>query len=364
MKLISEFRNPDLAKGLIKLVNRNSKKPARIMEFCGSHTVAIFRYGIRQVLPANIEMVSGPGCPICVTPNADIDKVIAAAQIPESILATFGDIIRVPGSCSSLQEAKADGVDVRMVYSTLDALKMAEENPSRNVIFVGIGFETTAPTVAASILQAEELGLKNYFVLSLHKICPPVIHSLLDSNEVKISGLICPGHVSAIIGSRPWEFIAGDYGIPCVVTGFEPLDILQAIIMLVDSIEKSEARIDIAYRRSVHGEGNVQALRLMDQVFETKAAIWRGIGMVTGSGLKIRDRYSRFDAEANFEINPGPSLEHKGCLCGEILRGVKIPVDCKLFGKACTPLSPVGPCMVSAEGTCSAYYLYGDAGER
>ena len=359
MRFISEFRRSELAAGLISQVRHQSKTPVRFMEFCGSHTVTIFRYGIRQVLPQTIEMVSGPGCPICVTANADLDRAIALSQIPEVIITTFGDMLKVPGSNSSLQEAKADGADVRTVYSTMDALRIAEDNLNKSVVFLGIGFETTAPTIAASILEAEEKGIKNYYVLSLHKLCPPVIRALLDSGEVRLDGLICPGHVSAIIGSRPWEFIARDYGIPCVVSGFEPLDILQSIDMLVNQVENGKSEVEIAYRRGVRPEGNQQALRLMEQVFEPCPARWRGIGEVADSGLKLRRKYQRFDAELAFAITPPPTREPVGCLCGDILRGVKTPADCQLFGKACTPQYPVGPCMVSAEGSCSAYYLYG-----
>jgi len=334
------------------------------MEFCGSHTVNIFRYGIRQVLPGNIEMVSGPGCPVCVTPNSDLDKAIALAQIPDVILTTFGDMLKVPGSRSSLQEVKADGADIRMVYSTMDALDIAEDNPAKSIVFLGIGFETTAPTIAASILQAEERGIKNYYVLSLHKLCPPVVRAILDSGEVKLHGLICPGHVSAIIGSQPWEFIAQDYGIPCVVSGFEPLDILQSVDMLVAQVENGESKVEIAYRRGVRPEGNQQALKLMEQVFEPCPAQWRGIGEVPSSGLKLRGKYQQLDAELVFDIDPGPTYEPSGCICGDILRGVKTPPDCQLFGQACTPEYPVGPCMVSSEGSCSAYYLYGGSFEQ
>ncbi len=359
MKFITEFRRSELASGLISQIHRKSKTPVRFMEFCGGHTVTIFRYGIRQVLPKTIEMVSGPGCPVCVTANTDLDKAIAVSQIPEVITTTFGDLLKVPGSRSSLQRAKADGADIRMVYSTMDALKIAEENPERSVVFLGIGFETTAPTIAASVLQAEEKKIKNYHVLSLHKLCPPVIRAILDSGEVKLHGLICPGHVSAVIGSHPWEFIARDYGIPCVVSGFEPLDILQCVDMLVAQTENGESKVEIAYRRGVYPEGNQQALKLMGQVFEPCPAQWRGIGEVPDSGLRLRKEYQHFDAELAFDIDPGPAYEPQGCICGEVLRGVKAPPDCRLFGKACTPENPVGPCMVSSEGSCSAYYLYG-----
>ena len=359
MKYITEFRRSELAEGLISQIHRKSKTPVRFMEFCGGHTVTIFRYGIRQVLPETIEMVSGPGCPVCVTANAELDKAIALSQVPDVIITTFGDMIKVPGSYSSLQKAKADGADVRVVYSTMDALKIATENPAESVIFLGIGFETTAPTIAASILQAEERGIKNYYILSMHKLCPPIIRAILDSGEVKLQGLICPGHVSAIIGSYPWVFIASDYGIPCVVSGFEPLDILQCVDMLVAQVENGESKVEIAYRRGVHPEGNQEALKLIEQVFESCPAEWRGIGEVPDSGLKLRKEYQSFDAELAFDIDPGPTYEPVGCICGDILRGVKTPADCKLFGKACTPEYPVGPCMVSSEGSCSAYYLYG-----
>jgi hydrogenase expression/formation protein HypD len=359
LKYISEFRRSELAQGLLTQIQRCSKKPVRFMEFCGGHTVTIFKYGIRQLLPDTIDMVSGPGCPICVTANADLDKAIALAQMPGVIITTFGDMLKVPGSDSSLQEAKAGGADVRTVYSATDALKIAEYNPDKSVVFLGIGFETTAPTIAASILQAEEEVLRNYYVLSLHKLCPPVIKALLDSGELKLHGLVCPGHVSTIIGSRPWEFIAKDYGVPCVVSGFELLDILQCVDMLVDQVEDSRSRVEIAYRRAVRPEGNKQALKLMEQVFEPCPAQWRGMGEVPDSGLKLKKAYQRFDAELAFDIKPVPTREHAGCICGDVLRGVKTPADCKLFGKVCTPENPVGPCMVSSEGSCSAAYLYG-----
>jgi hydrogenase expression/formation protein HypD len=270
-------------------------------------------------------------------------------------------MLKVPGSRSSLQQVKADGADVRVVYSAVDALQMAGENPTKSVVFLGIGFETTAPTIAASILQAEARGISNYCVLSLHKLCPPVIRAILDSGEVKLDGLICPGHVSAIIGSYPWEFLARDYGIPCVISGFEPLDILQCVDMLVAQTESGRSEVEIAYRRGVHPGGNKEALRLMDQVFEPCPALWRGIGEIPDSGLELRAQYQRFNAELAFDIDPGPTYEPKGCICGDILRGVKTPLDCQLFGKACTPERPVGPCMVSSEGSCSAHYLYGGA---
>ncbi len=359
MRFAKEFRDPELAGKLIERIHRRSTKPTRLMEFCGGHTVAIFKHGIRQLLPRNIEMLSGPGCPVCVTATPDLDKAIGLAQLPGVIVASFGDMIRVPGSHSSLQVAKAEGADVRVVYSAQDALAIARENPAKSVVFIVVGFETTAPTIAASILQAEQEGIRNYYVLSLHKICPPIMKSILDLGEVRLNGIICPGHVSAIIGSRPYDFIAQDYRIACVVSGFEPLDILLCVDMLVEQVERDDYKVEIAYRRGVKPEGNQYAIRLMETVFEVGDANWRGIGTVPASGLSLRAEYRRFDAGSKFYVDVGPAREPRGCLCGSILRGVGTPLDCKLFRKACTPEHPVGPCMVSSEGSCATYYEYG-----
>ncbi len=361
MKFIDEFRNPELGRRLIDRIHHRSTKPIRLMEFCGGHTVAIFRHGIRQLLPGTIDMLSGPGCPVCVTANVDLDKAIALARLPNVIITTFGDMLRVPGSYSSLQLARAEGNDIRVVYSVQDALHIARDNPDKSVIFIGIGFETTAPTIAASILQAEQEGIDNYYVLPLHKLCPPIMKTLLDLGEVRLNGIICPGHVSAIIGSFPYQFIPDDYGIACVVSGFEPLDILLCVDMLVNQIESGQHRVEIAYLRGVQPEGNKPALRLMETVFEVCDASWRGVGLVPASGLRLNKRYRRFDAEGNFDIDPGPTREAKGCICGSILRGVSTPLDCKLFRHSCTPEHPVGPCMVSSEGSCATYYHYGDS---
>ena len=304
-------------------------------------------------------MLSGPGCPVCVTASADLDKAIALGRQPGVIITSFGDMVRVPGSRFSLQQAKADGADVRIVYSAQDALAIARDNPEKKVVFIGIGFETTAPTIAASILQAEQEKIDNYCVMSLHKVCPPIMKAILDRGEVNLSGIICPGHVSAVIGSLPYRFIAEDYRIACAVSGFEPLDILLAVDRLVAQIESDRPAVEIAYGRGVKPEGNPAALRLMDTVFEAGDANWRGIGVVPGSGLGIREKYARFDAERNFDIDPGPTLEPGGCICGSILRGVSTPPECQLFRAACTPEHPVGPCMVSSEGSCATYYHYG-----
>jgi hydrogenase expression/formation protein HypD len=348
-----------LAQKLIADIRRRSTRPIRLMEFCGGHTVAVLKNGLRQLLPENIKMFSGPGCPVCVTAEADIDKVIALSRQPGITIATFGDLMRVPGSDSSLAQSRADGNDVRVVYSAMEALDLARQNTSRKVVMVGIGFETTAPTIAASILQARLEWCLNYRVLSLHKRTPPVMKAILDAGETHIDGIICPGHVSAIIGSRPYEFIPSRYGIGCVVTGFEPLDILLGVDKLVRQIESGRPGVEIAYRRAVQPEGNLKALELMEKVFEVSSADWRGIGMVPQSGFTFKPGFRDFDAEKVLETPHIKTREATGCICGQILRGVSSPEDCHLFRAACSPEHPVGPCMVSAEGACSAYYLYG-----
>ena len=329
------------------------------MEFCGGHTFAILQNGIRDLLPSNLELVSGPGCPVCVTATSDLDKAIFLSRLPQTIIATFGDMVRVPGSHGSLASARAEGADVRIVYSTMDALDIAQENPQSQVIFVGIGFETTAPTIAASILEAQRREIDNYRVLPLGKLCPPVMEALLKMGETKIDGIIGPGHVSTIIGSRPYEFIPREYGVPFVISGFEPLDILLTVEMLVEQIEEENPKVEIAYRRGVKPEGNARAQELMQEVFEVSDANWRGIGEIPQSGLSIRGEFSHFDALKAYNIEPGLSREPKGCICGEILRGIKNPEDCRLFRLVCTPENPIGPCMVSSEGSCAAYYRYG-----
>ncbi len=271
-------------------------------------------------------------------------------------------MMKVPGSYSSFQQVKAAGADIRVVYSILDALRIAEDNPHKAVVFFGVGFETTAPTTAGAILEAERMGIDNFFFLSVHKLIPPAMRALLDSDEVHIDGFICPGHVSTIIGSQPYEFIPREYGIPCVIAGFEPLDILQAIDMLLEQLTAGEPRVDIQYRRAVRKEGNPVALKCLSMVFEVADACWRGIGVIPGSGLKLAQQCRRFDAEHAFEIAPRPAREAANCRCGDILRGVSTPPECRLFAKACVPEHPVGPCMVSTEGTCSAWYLYGGEG--
>ncbi|XUX00298.1 MAG: hydrogenase formation protein HypD [Dehalogenimonas sp.] len=361
MKFATEFRDSALAKKLLEDIRRKSTKPANIMEFCGGHTVAIFRYGLRDLLPKHLKLLSGPGCPVCVTSTADLDKVMALARMPGIIITTFGDLIKVPASYGSLDRARASGADVRTVYSTLDALDMARKNPDKKIVFVGIGFETTAPTIAAAILQADAEKLTNFLVLSLHKITPPVTKVLLDVGEVKIQGIIAPGHVSAIIGADAWNFIPERYGIACAVSGFEPLDILYCVDLIVDQIEAGKPKVETAYSRAVKGEGNQVALAMLDRVFAPAAANWRGVGMIPGSGLAIRPEFAAHDAEKVFDIKlDEPPREPAGCLCGEVIRAVKTPEECKLFRKVCTPENPIGPCMVSSEGSCAAYYHFAE----
>jgi hydrogenase expression/formation protein HypD len=359
VRYVREFHDAAAARGLAATIERITSRPVNLMEVCGTHTVAIFRHGIRQLLPPPLSLLSGPGCPVCVTTNADIDKAIALAEQPKVTLATFGDMMKVPGSYQSLQQIKADGSDVRVVYSPRDAVCMARDNPQRPVIFFAVGFETTVPTIAAALLEAEALGLKNFYLISVHKLIPPAMLALLETGEVRIDGFICPGHVSVVIGSQPYQFIPQQYGVPCVITGFEPLDVLQGIEMLLIQIAEGRAEVEIQYRRGVRPEGNPLARELVSQVFETSDADWRGLGCIPNSGLKLRPEYKRFDAEQSFAINPPPTKEHKGCLCGDILRGVKTPPECPLFAKTCTPERPVGPCMVSSEGTCAGWYQYG-----
>ena len=362
MKYLDEFRNPHLAQTLLTDIRARSTQPVRFMEFCGGHTHAIFRHGIRQLLPSTVELRSGPGCPVCVTANADMDRAIAMAALPGVILATFGDLLKVPGSHGSLQTARAEGADVRVVYSALDALQIARDHPERAVIFLGIGFETTAPTVAAALLEAEAEGLDNFYLLSMHKVTPPATRAILDAGEVHLSGIIGPGHVTTVIGSRAWEFLPRDYSIPCAVAGFEPLDILRAVAALVEMVEEEWPAVVNAYSRSVRVEGNRTALAIMQRVFDGCDADWRGLGRVAASGLALRPEYARFDAALAFPVDPGPSREPPGCRCGDVLRGTVDPPACPLFRCLCTPAHPIGPCMVSTEGACAAWYRYGEAG--
>jgi len=357
LKYVDEYRDKEIAQKILRQIKSISKKKINLMEVCGTHTVAIFRNGIRKILPPNINLISGPGCPVCVTPISYIDEIIALSRKGNFIITTFGDMIRVPGSTSTLEKEKSDGADIRIVYSTLDALKIAQDNFSKEVVFMGVGFETTSPTIASAVLKAQKEKIRNFSVLSVAKIMPPAMKSLLDAEEVNIDGFICPGHVSAIIGSNPYNFIASKYKIPCVVCGFEPLDILQTIYMLVKQIEEKKPKIEIQYKRVVKPEGNKIALEKLNKVFEVIDSNWRGIGNIPKSGLEIRNEYNQFNAR-KFKVEIEETKEPKGCRCGDVLRGVIAPPECSLFRKVCTPENPQGACMVSTEGTCAAYYKY------
>jgi len=367
VKYIDEYSNAEIVQKLlakIHLTCENYPKEIVLMEVCGTHTMAIFRSGLRRLLPPNIRLLSGPGCPVCVTPNHYLDKAIAYTKRDDVVITTFGDMLRVPGSSSSLEKQKGSGGDVVVVYSPLEALKIAQKTPGKKIIFLAIGFETTAPTVAATIKIAQERSIQNFFVFSGHKLIPPAMRALVGDKDLHIDGFICPGHVSTIIGSKPYQPIAEVCGIPCVVTGFEPLDIVQAIFMLIYQIVNQETpEVQIQYRRSVREEGNPKALNLMEEVFEIEQSDWRGLGSIPESGLKVKENFSAFDAETNIQVQVEETRENEGCICGAVLRGVSTPLDCPLFGKICTPENPIGPCMVSSEGTCAAYFKYGDYGE-
>jgi hydrogenase expression/formation protein HypD len=358
LKHVEEYRDSELARGLVEKIRRLVRRDIRLMEVCGTHTVSIFRSGIRSVLPSGIALLSGPGCPVCVTDQAEIDRFIELSRQKGVIVATFGDLMRVPGSRSSLQRERAEGGDIRVVYSTMDALALARSRPDRQVVFLGVGFETTAPTVAAALVSARDLNLENFSVISAHKLVPPALEALMALEGVRIDGFILPGHVSVIIGLDAYQGFFDRHRVPCVVAGFEPADILQAVAALAAQIEFGAPRLENAYPRAVTAAGNTRAQQVLAEVFEPADACWRGIGIIPASGLRIRDRYAAFDAERRFEIALPDARTPAGCACGEILTGKKTPPECALYKKACTPLDPVGPCMVSSEGTCAAYYRY------
>ncbi|NLW25054.1 MAG: hydrogenase formation protein HypD [Clostridia bacterium] len=331
----------------------------RLMEVCGTHTMAIARFGLKQLLPASIQLISGPGCPVCVTAQEDIERVLILAQNPRVLITTFGDMVRVPGSTGSLQEMAAQGANVRIIYSPLDAIALAQNNPNKEVVFLAVGFETTAPTVAMALEQAQKLGLENFSIVCLHKLVIPALIALLEDPEIQVQGFLCPGHVSTIIGTYPYEFIPKKYACGCVVSGFEPEDILESITLLVEQIKNNNFQVQNQYVRAVKPEGNKVALSLIEKYFEPTSVYWRGLGKIPQSGLKLKAPYVKFDALRKFnlvdvEVKVGPT----GCQCGQILKGIKKPDDCPLFATICTPSSPVGPCMVSSEGACAASYYY------
>ena len=328
------------------------------MEFCGGHTHAILRFGLRELLAPAIELRSGPGCPVCVTSAADLNHAIGLAEVPGVILTTFGDMLRVPGSRGTLQEAHARSADIRVIYSPLDALEIARRNPQRPVLFLGVGFETTAPGVAAALLQAEAEGLPNFNVFSLHKLTLPATRAILDAGEVALDGIIGPGHVSAITGSAAWEFLPREYGVSCAVSGFEPLDILSAIGALVQAVIAEQPAVINTYARGVRAEGNLVARQLLARVFEVRPANWRGFGVLPDSGLALRESFAHYDAARLFSVDAHPAPEPAGCRCGDVLRGVLLPTECAIFRRVCSPRTPIGPCMVSGEGACAAYFQY------
>ncbi len=351
-----EFRDKRIINALAAEIREAALREYNFMEVCGTHTTAIFRFGLKSILPDNVNLISGPGCPVCVTPNEFIDKAIALAQRENIIIAAFGDMFRVPGSRSSLEREKSEGADVRIVYSTIDALELAKKHPGKEIVFLGVGFETTAPTVAQSILAARSEKIRNYSVLCGHKTMPEALKALTLERNLRVDGFLLPGHVSAIIGSRPYRFLA-DTRKRCVIAGFEPVDILQAILML---LKQKQPKVEIQYTRIIKKSGNLSAKNAIDKVFTKTSSVWRGIGKIKNSGLEIRKEFASFDAELKFKPVIAPSRENKACICGEVIKGLKIPPDCKLFGKLCAPEHPVGACMVSSEGTCAAYYKYSE----
>ncbi len=367
MKYVDEFRDPVKAKALLKEISQITdrlaeklKRPVYIMEVCGGHTHSIFRYGIENMLPNSIELIHGPGCPVCVLPMGRVDDCVAIAEQDNVIFTTFGDAIRVPGSKKSLLQAKADGADVRMVYSPLDSLSIAKKNPDKEVVFFGLGFETTMPSTAFTVLKAEEQGIKNFSLFCNHITIIPTIKAVLDSPDLQLDGFLGPGHVSMVIGNQPYNFIAEHYNRPVVVAGFEPLDILQSLWMVLKQLDAGEARIENQYNRIVPEYGNKPALEAIGKVFELREFFeWRGLGSIDHSGVQLKSEYAAYDAEKKFVVPAVTIADPTSCQCGEVLKGAIKPWQCKVFGNACTPETPLGSLMVSSEGACAAYYQYG-----
>ncbi len=361
MKYVDEFRNGNLARRMATEITNISKgQKFKFMEVCGGHTHTIFKHGIEDILPENIELIHGPGCPVCVLPMGRIDDAIAIAKTEGTIFTTFGDMMRVPGSQGSLLDAKAAGADVRFIYSPLDALKIARQNPKKEVVFFAIGFETTAPSTAVTLLQAKNEDIQNFSVFCNHVTIIPTIKAILDSPDLRLDGFIGPGHVSMVIGLRTYQFIARDYQKPVVISGFEPLDIIQSILMLLKQYQTGKVVVENQYKRVVRPEGNLKSLEVIAQTMELRPYFeWRGLGFITHSALKIRSDFAQWDAEERFEVPGLQVADPKACQCGEVLKGVIKPWECKVFGTACTPETPIGSCMVSPEGACAAYFNYG-----
>jgi hydrogenase expression/formation protein HypD len=366
MKYADEFRDPELAKSLVSAVTQladtlaaKMPRPLQVMEVCGGHTHTIFRYGLKDLLPPSIEFVHGPGCPVCVLPMGRVDDCVAIAEHPQVIMTTFGDAMRVPGSKKSLLQAKAEGADVRTVYSPLDALKLAQKHPDKEVVFFGLGFETTMPSTAMTVLQAEALGVRNFSLFCNHITIIPTVKAILDSPDLQIDGFLGPGHVSMVIGTRPYDFIAQRYGKPLVVAGFEPLDILQSLWMVLRQMHEGRCEVENQYKRIVPIDGNSPALDAITRVFELREFFeWRGLGSIDHSGIRMREAYAGFDAERRFSVPNLKIADPKSCQCGEVLKGVIKPQQCKVFGTLCTPETPLGALMVSSEGACAAYHQY------
>jgi len=362
MKFVDEFRDADLGRVLAAQIVA-TVEPGRhykVMEVCGGHTHTIYKYGVDDLLPTNVELVHGPGCPVCVIPMGRVDDAIAVARRPEVIFTCFGDMLRVPGSNGTLLDAKAEGADVRMVYSPLDALRIARQNPDRDVVFFAIGFETTAPSTALTLMRARAEGVPNFFCFCNHVTIVPPLRALLESPDLRLDGFIGPGHVSTVVGARPFEFIPKDYGKPVVISGFEPLDVLQSVYMVLCQLAEGRCEVENQYTRVVPYDGNPRALEALSEVFELRPHFeWRGLGFISQSGLKLASAYAAFDAELRYTVPGIRVADPKACQCGEVLKGVIKPWECKVFGTACTPERPIGTCMVSSEGACAAYYNYG-----
>ncbi len=359
MKYIDEFRDAEILRdwgrkiSLIKV-----SKSINLMEVCGTHTVSIHRFGLHKLLPENVKHISGPGCPVCVTPNRYIDEAIELSKMEDITIVTFGDMVRVPGSRSSLEKEKAEGADIKVVYSPLDSLKIAEET-EKKVIFLAVGFETTAPTIAATVAEARKRNIRNFFILPGNKTMPNAMRSLLKDRDIKIDGFLLPGHVTTITGFREYEFIPRDFGVACAVSGFEPADIMLAFNSLINQIKTESPKVENVYQRSVKRDGNPYAKVYIERVFEPINSEWRGLGEIEHSGLGLKDEFKSFDIRNAVKIDIPDPFEHPGCRCGDVLKGKINPSDCPLFGDPCTPDNPIGPCMVSSEGSCSAYYKYG-----
>jgi len=361
VRFIQEYRDGELVRRIARRANELLERlgrEAKIMEVCGTHTMAVARHGLKNLFGRNLDLISGPGCPVCVTPNSGFAMVFQAAEAGKTV-ATFGDMMRVPLNGRSLSTLRSEGLDVRVVYSPYDALKMAEEEPGREFVMAGIGFETTSPLFASIILRCREKGVRNLSLISLFKLMPPALNALLEAEDLKIDGLILPGHVSTIIGVKPYVELVKKHRVPAVVTGFEPVDIVESIRMILKQLVENRSMVENEYARTVRHEGNVKAIRLMQEVFKPVDSEWRGLGVILGSGLALREEFRFFDAVEKYGLKPVEAADPQGCLCGEVVRGSRKPVECRLYRKVCRPDNPVGPCMVSSEGTCAAYYYAG-----